>query len=385
MRNVEVTSMESLMRHLLFWSAIIGISACQAAPDLPLVDMSTVNIEVITEGLDHPWSVAAVGDGRYYVTERGGKLFQITKDTRSEITGLPEDIYVEGQAGLFDVVLPADFSSSGEIYLTYAYGTAASNGTALISSTLEGETLTKTKTLFRASPPKDTNTHFGGRLAILPDQSLILTTGEGFRYREAAQDLNSHLGKTVRLMPDGGTPEDNPKLGGKPQIYSYGHRNAQGIAYDLETGNLWAHEHGARGGDELNLIIAGENYGWPIATQGTDYNGAKITPHKTYPGMKDGVHIWTPSIAPSGLEIYRGDMFPDWEGDALVGGLVSQDIRVVDLDSGKSVGEKILLSNIEGGAHNGRVRDVRVDSDGAILVLIDAAKTGKLLRITPKN
>lgn len=375
------------MRRLIFLSTVIGLSGCmepQVAPDLPKLDISRLNIEVIAEGLDHPWSVAADDGGLYYVTERGGRLFQITKNGRTEITGLPDDIYVEGQAGLFDVVLPSDFTASNQIYLTYAYGTAEVNGTALISAKLNGETLGETKTLFRASPPKDTNAHFGARLAILPDQSLILTTGEGFKYREAAQDLESHLGKIVRLLPNGGTPSDNPKLGGKPQIYSYGHRNVQGVAYDGETDMLWAHEHGARGGDELNKIIAGENYGWPIATQGTDYNGAKITPHKTYSGMKDGEHIWTPSIAPSGLAIYRGDMFPDWNGDALVGGLMSQDVRVVDLERGKSVGETIILSNTEGGIHNGRVRDVRVERDGAILVLIDAAKTGKLLRITKR-
>ncbi len=376
------------MRRLIFLSMLMGLSGCmepQIAPDLPKLDISNLNIEVIAEGLDHPWSVAADGGGRYYVTERGGKLFQITNNSRTEITGLPDDIYVEGQAGLFDVVLPSDFVRSDKIYLTYAYGTADSNGTALISAKLNVSSLTETKTLFRASPPKDTNAHFGARLAILPDQSLILTTGEGFKYREAAQDLDSHLGKTVRLTANGGTPSDNPKLGGKPQIYSYGHRNVQGLAYDAQTGTLWSHEHGARGGDELNIIIAGENYGWPIATQGTDYNGAKITPHKTYPGMKDGAHIWTPSIAPSGLAIYRGDMFPDWDGDALVGGLASQDLRLVDLENGKSVGETIILSNTENGLHNGRIRDVRVERDGAILVLIDAAKTGKLLRITPKK
>ncbi|MDB2439941.1 PQQ-dependent sugar dehydrogenase, partial [Hellea sp.] len=377
MRNVVMRSMEQKMHKVIIGLLGLSLTACleaQPAPEISERPMSDFTIEVIAEGLKHPWAVAA-DDSGFFVTERAGKLYRISNNTKTEITGLPDDIYVEGQAGLFDVRTLDD-----KLYISYAYGNAGANGTALISAKVDDDSLTETKTLFRASPPKDTNAHFGGRIAFLPDQTLVLSTGEGFKYREAAQDLNSHLGKTIRLNMDGGIPENNPKLGDKRQVYSYGHRNPQGLTYDNETGQLWAHEHGPRGGDELNLILPGENYGWPIASKGLDYNGAKITPHETYEGMKDGVHVWTPSIAASGLAIYRGDMFPEWNGDALVGGLISRDLRLVDLENGKSVGEISLLSDLDA-----RVRDVRVAKDGAILVLTDDSANGKLLRITPKK
>ncbi len=371
------------MRKFWFGVSTLMMAGCleaQIAPDLPQIDAVMFDVKTIADKLESPWSVAVGEEGEYYVTERDGKLYRIAGADRTEITGLPDDIYAEGQAGLFDVKLAPDFTKSGNIYLSYAYGTRKSNGTALVLAKLSGDRLIESRVIFRANPPKDTNAHFGGRIAFLPDETLILTTGEGFKYREAAQDVNSHLGKTVRLMMEGGVPEDNPKLGDKPDVYSYGHRNVQGLAYDAETDTLWSHEHGPRGGDELNIIKAGVNYGWPVATYGIDYNGAKISPYKTYEGMEDGVHVWVPSIAPSGLAIYRGDMFPEWDGDALIGGLASRDLRLVDLEGGKSVGETILLKNLES-----RIRDVRIDKDGAILVLTDDPENGKLLRITPKK
>ena len=377
MRNVGKRSMEQKMRNLILPVLAIILSAClepQPAPDISKTPMSAFHVEVIAEGFKHPWSVAQSG-GDYYVSQRGGQLYRVNTGGRQEIKGLPNDIYVEGQGGLFDVRI-----DRGQLYISYAYGTHRSNGTALISAKIMGDELVETKTLFRASPPKDTNAHFGGRIVFLADGTLVLTTGDGFKYREAAQDVASHLGKTLRLTREGAAPSDNPKLGGAGEVYSYGHRNVQGLAFDKETGQLWTHEHGPRGGDELNLINAGANYGWPIASKGLDYNGAKITPHETFEGMQDGVHIWTPSIAASGLAIYRGEMFPEWNGDALIGGLVSKDVRRVDLENGKSIGEVSLLSDLDA-----RVRDVRVSSDGAVLVLTDAPENGKLLRITPKG
>ena len=365
------------MRKLIIGTIGLSLVGClepQPAPEITKRPMSDFNIETITDGMKHPWSVAING-GSYIVTERGGKLYRITQNNRVEIRGLPDDVYVEGQAGLFDVR-----TLGNKLYISYAYGDAKLNGTALISASVSDDALTNIKTLFRTTPLKDTSSHFGGRIAFLPDQTLVLTTGEGFKYREAAQDVNSHLGKTIRLTLDGGVPENNPKLGDKRQVYSYGHRNVQGMAYDAQTALLWAHEHGPRGGDELNAIFPGENYGWPIASHGLDYNGAKITPHESYEGMINAAHVWTPSIAPSGLAIYRGDMFPDWNGDALVGGLVSKDLRVVDFKNGKPIMEISILSDLAA-----RVRDVRVASDGAILVLTDDPENGKLLRITPKK
>lgn len=370
------------MRKFLTVFSILSLTAClepQPKPEINERPISEFNIETLTDGLSAPWSVAEIPSG-HLITERGGKLYRLSGSIKSEVTGLPKDIFVQGQGGLLDVVPAPDFEQSQELYISYSFGSPDANGTALLRAQLNGDKLENNTIIFRASPLKSAASHFGGRIVFLPDDTLILTLGDGFAYREEAQKLESHLGKIVRLTRDGGTPVDNPKLGGKPQIYSYGHRNVQGLAYDKETGELWEHEHGPRGGDELNLIKPGKNYGWPIASTGLDYNGAKITPFKSYEGMVDPVHDWVPSIAPSGLAIYRGDIFPEWNGDALIGGLVSRDIRRVDLENGKSKGETSLLSDLDA-----RIRDVRVDKAGAILVLTDDPENGKLLRVTPKK
>ena len=369
------------MRKIFISITAIVLSGClepQPSPDLKEQFVSEFNIDILAQNLKSPWSVTQI-NGDYLITEKAGKLLRMSGDRETDITGLPEDIFVSGQGGLLEVVAAPDFTQSNEIYMSYAYGNADANGTALLRARLNGNRLENSTVIFRVSPPKAAASHFGGRIVFLPDDTLVLTLGDGFAYREEAQNVNSHLGKIVRLNRDGGTPSDNPKLDGKPQIYSLGHRNVQGIAYDTETGELWEHEHGPRGGDELNLIKPGANYGWPIATTGLDYNGAKITPFKEYDGMINPVHDWVPSIAPSGLAIYRGNMFPEWNGDALVGGLVSRDIRLIDLEGGVSKGEVSILSDLDE-----RVRDVRVASDGAILVLTDDAENGRLLRITPK-
>jgi len=370
------------MRKFLLLISALSLTACleaQPKPDLKEISTSNFNIETLVKGLNAPWSVAEIGSS-FLITERDGKLFQISAGEKTEIAGLPNDIFASGQGGLLEVIPAPDFDQSQEIYISYAYGNSDANGTALLRARLRGTRLENSKIIFCASPPKAAASHFGGRIVFLPDETLVLTLGDGFAYREEAQNINSHLGKIVRLTRDGGTPYDNPKLGDKPQVYSYGHRNVQGLAYDVVTNQLWEHEHGPRGGDELNLIIAGNNYGWPIATTGLDYNGAKISPFKDYEGMTGPIHDWVPSIAPSGLAIYRGEMFPNWNGDALVGGLVSRDVRLIDLENGKAVSETSILSDL-----GERVRDVRVDKDGAILVLTDDPENGQLLRITPKK
>ncbi len=373
-------------RLILTTALALSLTAClepQSAPDLPSMTQDDFNIEIMAEDLSHPWAVAELPDGGFLITERGGKAFRIWGDKRLEIEGLPTDIFAEGQGGLLDIVIAPDFLETSEVYFSYSYGTLEANGTALLRATLNENALENPVVIFRASPAKQASAHFGGRITFLPDDTLILTLGDGFAYREDAQKSDTHLGKIVRLTRDGGTPADNPYLGQsnfKPQIYSIGHRNVQGVAYDAQTNTLWAHEHGPRGGDELNIIRPGENYGWPIATKGTDYQGARISPYETFEGMVDPVHDWTPSIAPSGLAIYRGGMFPGWEGDALVGGLASTDLRRVDLEDGKSVGEFDILSD-----NNERIRDVRISQDGAVLILTDDDENGRLLRITPKT
>ena len=384
------------MRNLKTGLALIPIVALlagclepQAAPDItkrPSTDFTLIEIQ---SGLESPWSVAEIpGDGGYLITEKGRKLWHVKgTNQKTEIRGLPDDIYVAGQGGLLDVVFAPDFLETSEVYISYSYGSRDSNGTALLRARLEGDQLQNPIVIFRASPPKAAASHFGGKIVFLPDNTLVLSLGDGFAYREDAQKADTHLGKLVRLTRDGGVPQDNPFLGKskdglefKPQIYSLGHRNVQGLAYDGPTNTLWEHEHGPRGGDELNRIEAGENYGWPLATTGLDYQGARISPYETFEGMIDPVHDWVPSIAPSGLMIYRGDLFPEWDGDALIGGLASRDLRRVDLENGKSIGEESLLSDLDG-----RVRDVRLAADGGVLVLIEDSENGRLIKLLPKG
>ena len=367
---------------------LAGCFEPQPAPNLPQIPSSDFTITELQTGLSHPWSVAELPEGGFLITEKSGALLHISNaGKRTAITGLPEDIFVSGQGGLLEVALATDFAATSELYISYAYGTEDANGTALLRATLQDGALQKKTVIFRASPPKSASSHFGGRIVFLPDETLVLSLGDGFAFREDAQKADTHLGKLVRLTRDGGVPQDNPFIGQskegrpfKPQIYSLGHRNVQGLAYDAQTDTLWQHEHGPRGGDELNVIRAGANYGWPLATKGRDYQGARITPYESFEGTEDPVHNWVPSIAPSGLAIYRGDMFPAWNGDALIGGLASRDLRRVDLENGQSVGEEDLLSDLDG-----RVRDVRIANDGAVLVLIEAGADGKLLKLTPKS
>jgi len=372
-------------------AAFLLLSGClepQPAPELQTRASTEFSLTTLAKGLDSPWSVAELPDGGFLITEKTGQLMRLsTSGARQLISGLPEDVFVSGQGGVLDIVLAPDFDTTSEIYLSYAYGTKDANGTALLRAKLGSRALENLSEIFRAGPPKKASSHFGGKIAFLRDGTVVLTLGDGFAYREDAQKVDTDLGKLIRLTRDGGIPADNPFLGGEkasqsfnPQIYSLGHRNPQGLALDSETGILWSHEHGPRGGDELNIITAGENYGWPIATKGRDYQGARISPFESYEGMVDPIHSWVPSIAPSGLVIYRGDLFPDWQGDALIGGLASRDLRRVDLENGKSVGEVDLLSDLEG-----RIRDVREARDGAVLILIENGDDGRLLRLAPKQ
>ena len=348
------------------------LSAClqaQPVPELPERPSTDFTVTAVADGFSKPWSVAELPAGQgYLITEISGQLFRVSVDgAKTEITGLPSDIFVGGQGGLLDVVLAPDFAISGTLYLSHAYGTQDANGTALVRAKLSGNALTEMTEIYRANPPKAAASHFGGRIVAMKSGDIFLSLGDGFAYREDAQKPDTDLGKIMRIAPDG-----------TATAHTLGHRNVQGLAYDAATDILWEHEHGPRGGDELNRIVSGENYGWPIATQGVDYQGAQISPHQTYPGMTDPVHVWTPSIAPSGLAIYRGTLFPEWEGDALLGGLASRDLRRLDLENGKVVAEIDLLSDLDG-----RVRDVRVARDGAVLILIEGEADGRLLRLTP--
>jgi glucose/arabinose dehydrogenase len=336
----------------------------------------------IAKGLDHPWSMAFLPDGSMLVTERVGRLRLIAAGAllMAPIGGVPA-VHTGSQAGLFDIVLHPNFAQNRIVYLTYAAGTKAANGTQVARARFDGLMLQDLQVIFKAMPLKDTDNHYGGRMAFLPDGTFALTIGEGFEYREKAQDLASDLGKVVRLNEDGSVPPNNPFIGRasvRPEIYTWGHRNAQGLIFDAQSGRLYETEHGPRGGDELNIIVAGRNYGWPVITYGMDYSGAYVSPYTQRPGLEQPVIYWTPSIAPSGLAMYRGDKFPAWQGDLFVGALAFRHLRRVHLDArGDVVDQEQLLNNL-----NWRIRDVRSAPDGYLYVCTDEAD-GRVLRLEP--
>jgi aldose sugar dehydrogenase len=338
----------------------------------------------IAKGLVHPWSMAFLPDGSMLVTERVGRLRLIKNGLLlpQPIGGVPP-VHTGGQAGLFDVVLHPDFAQNHVVYLTYASGSRAANGTRVARARFDGSNLVDLKVIFEAMPLKDTDNHYGARLAFLPDGTFVLSIGEGFEYREKAQDLTSDLGKIVRLNEDGTVPQDNPFIGQpsvRPEIYTWGHRNPQGLIFDAQSGLIYETEHGPRGGDELNIIIAHRNYGWPVITYGMDYSGAFVSPYTQRAGLEQPVIYWTPSIAPSGLAMYRGDKFPAWKGDLFAGALAFQHLRRIHLDGhGNVVDQEQLLNDL-----HYRIRDVRAPADGYLYVCTDE-DDGRVLRLEPSN
>lgn len=336
--------------------------------------------ETIADGLAFPWSLAFLPDGHALVTERAGRLRVIAdgKLADTPIAGVRR-AFVDGQGGMFEVLVDPAFADNQMLYLSFAQGRSRANRTRVVRARLDGMALADVTPIFTAQPAKDTPVHFGGRMAFLADGTIAVGLGDGFDYREKAQRLDSHLGKIVRINSDGSVPQDNPFVGrdsALPEIYSYGHRNVQGIVFDSRSGRLYAHEHGPRGGDELNLIEPGGNYGWPVATFGLDYSGAVISPYSERPGMVSPLHQWTPSIAPAGMVIYRGAMFPEWDGDFIVTALAARCAQRLRLQDGKLVDGEVLFAEL-----GERLRDVRVAPDGALWLLTDAAK-GKVLRVS---
>lgn len=343
---------------------------------------TAVEIESVASDLEHPWGIVFLPDGRMLVTERAGRLRVIDADghlLEAAVEGVPP-AHVASQGGLMGIALHPEHAENGWIYLSLAHGSARANTTRVVRGRLEGMRWVDNEVIFSAEPTRDTPVHYGGRMAFMNDGTLLVTLGDGFDYREEAQRLDSHTGAIVRLHDDGRVPLDNPfvdREDARPEIFSYGHRNPQGIVVDLDTGKIWSHEHGPRGGDELNLIRAGENYGWPVATHGIDYSGARITPYTSRPGMVDPLIDWTPSIAPSGMSQYHGELFPEWTGDLLVTGLVSRAIHRVRIDGDSAEEVEILLNDLDR-----RLRDVQVGPDGALYVLTDE-REGEVLRVRP--
>lgn len=343
----------------------------------------------IIKGLERPWSMAWLPDGSMLITEKAGRL-RIVRNGKLEptaIAGVPE-VFSENQAGLMDVSVHPQFAQNRLIYLTYSHGTSSANRTRLARATFDGKALQNLQVIFEVTQAKSGGQHFGSRIAWLPDGTMLLAIGdggnppvqlEGELIRKQAQNLQSRLGKIVRLNDDGSVPRDNPFVGKanvEPLIWSYGHRNIQGLAFDPNTRQVWATEHGSRGGDELNLAKAGQNYGWPLVTHSKEYTGGEISQERSRPGLIDPKTVWTPAIAPSGLTFYNSDQVPAWKGNLFAGGLVSQDVRRIEIDAAGNVQER---QTIEIGQ---RVRDVRQGPDGLIYVLTDDPN-GQLIRLEP--
>lgn len=339
-------------------------------------------IETVAEGLEHPWSVAFLPDQRMLVTERPGRLriIETTGEVSAPVGGVPP-VFVSGQGGLFDVLPAQDFASSQIVYLSYAHGTMDANHTRITRARLDGTELVDLTPVFTTEPAKAGDAHFGGRMTWLEDGTLAFGTGDGFYFREDAQKLDSHHAKIIRINADGSVPEDNPFVGREgvlPEIYSYGHRHVQALVPDPERGVLYAHEHGPRGGDELNVIRPGANYGWPVISYGKDYSRAAITPFTERSGMEQPMLIWVPSIAPGGMTLYRNERFPTWNNSLFVAALAEQSVRRVPLTDGGETGEQETLFTEVGQ----RMRDVRVGPDGALYLLTDDPE-GQLLRVVP--
>ena len=363
--------------------ALAGCGTAQTAPGDPPrrfdSPQGTVEVSTVATGLEHPWALAFLPDGRMLVTERPGRLRIVSADGRvsAPLAGVPE-VYARGQGGLLDVALDPDFEQSRWIYLSYAEPGEGGGGTAVARGKLGEGGLEQVEVIFRQTPKLDTGHHFGSRLVFAQDGRLFVTAGDRGQM-ERAQRLDEGQGKIFRIERDGGIPADNPFVGrddAQAAIWSWGHRNVQGAALHPQTGALWQTEHGARGGDELNIPAAGRNYGWPVITLGVNYNGTPVGEGlREAPGMEQPVHAWTPSIAPSGLAFYTADRFPAWKGSLFVGALAHQKLVRLSLDGERVTGEDFLLEGL-----GERIRDVRQGPDGYLYLVTDAAK-GQVLRV----
>jgi len=349
-----------------------------------LAQATPYDVEVLAKGLEHPWSLAFLPDGQMLVTERAGRLRVLDRDglRPAPVAGLPP-VFVSGQSGLFDVLPAPDYAETRLLFISYAHGDQDANHTRIIRARFEGDRLTAVTPVFTSHPAKRGDVHFGGRMTWLPDGTLVMGLGDGFFFRETAQQLGTHLAKIIRIRPDGSIPEDNPfreSPEALPEIYSYGHRHVQALVHAPSSGLLYAHEHGPRGGDELNIISPGLNYGWPLITHGRDYSRALITPFTELPGMEQPILYWTPSIAPGGMTLYDGEVFPGWQGSLFVAAMAEESVRRIVLGpDGLPVEQEVLFTEI-----GQRMRDVRTGPEGALYLVTDEID-GQVLRVIPPS
>jgi glucose/arabinose dehydrogenase len=372
-----------MRRHILslaFLAAALPLAVSAQAQTVTTLetDAGPVTVEEIADGLNHPWSIVFLPDGRALVTERAGHMRILDTDgsLSQPLDGIPE-VYARGQGGMLDLALHPDFASNSLVYLSYAEPGDDGASTAVGRGRLEDGRIADFEMLFSQQPKYSGGRHFGGRIEFSPSGHLFLTTGDRGQ-QDPAQDLSDHLGTIIRLNPDGSVPQDNPFVDqddARPEIWSYGHRNIEAADFHPETQQLWIAEMGPYGGDELNLPEKGRNYGWPEVSWGRNYDGTEIPDPPTRPEFADAEIHWTPVISPSGMAIYDDDLFPEWRGSALIGGLSAQAVvRVASTDDGIEEIERLDLGE--------RIREVQQGPDGAIYVLTDRSD-GAIWRLTP--
>lgn len=355
-----------------------------ATPSKSAATNGSAKALVVAEGLDHPWALAFLpGEpaGRMLVTERVGKMRVVSADGKvgAPLAGLPA-VHAVAQGGLLDVVTAPDFAQSRTIYFSFAQPVSGRARTAVASAQLGDDKIENVKVIFAQADIVGGGAHFGSRIVIAKDGSLFITTGERYSEKDKSQSLETHLGKVIHINADGSIPNDNPFVNtadARKEIWSYGHRNMQGAAINPTSGKLWTHEHGPQGGDEINVPLAGKNYGWPVIGYGIDYSGLRMHESSAKAGMEQPIHFWVPSIAPSGMAFYEGDAFPQWKGNLFVGALAGQRLVRLELDGDSIKHEERLLGDLRE-----RIRDVRAGPDGLLYVLTDNA-SGRILRLEP--
>ena len=376
--------MTRIIRTFMQTTVILGLitvsSMAWSAPETWQSDKASFRLETVASGLEHPWSIAFLPDGRQLVTERAGRLRVIQNGSLQEapVTGLPE-LVVSGQGGLLDVVLHPQFTDNNTLFLSYAHRNRDGMTTRVARATLNGTRLEEVTVIFEAAPRGNTSRHFAGRMVFDRDGLLYVAVGDRGEM-DRAQDLEDDAGGVHRITVDGKPAPGNPfvgKAGANDTFYSWGNRNIQGMVRHPVSGEIWSHEHGPRGGDEINIIRSGINYGWPEITYGIDYSGLPITNRVKKEGMAQPLHYWDPSIAPSGMAFYTGEHFPGWQGDLFVGALKMQKLVRLTIDDGEVTEEEDLLTDL-----GARIRDVRMGPDGMLWLLTDAPQ-GKVYRLVP--
>jgi glucose/arabinose dehydrogenase len=367
-------------------AALLATGCAQGSPGaagdrIISTEHARLQISTVVQGLEHPWGLAFLPDGRMLVTERPGRLRIVSAngELSAPLAGVPA-VHAVGQGGLLDVALDPRFGENSLVYLSFSEPGAGTAGTAVARGRLLQGRLEDVEVIFRQQPKIDSKQHYGSRLVFDRAGRLFITLGDRGSQRDSAQDPATHVGKILRIERDGSVPADNPfvdRVGARPELFSLGHRNVQGAALNPQTGELWTHEHGPRGGDEVNVVRAGRNYGWPVITYGREYHGPSIGEGTARAGMEQPLHYWVPAVAPSGMAFYTGDLVPGWQGNVLVGGLVAQQLVRLEFDSADRVVHEERIDIGE------RVRDVRQGPDGAVYLLTDTGSRSRILRLSP--